>query len=131
MSDNSRHSLKITARMLRRSMTKEERRIYSRFLKGLPVTVNRQKQIGNYIVDFFIAEERLVIEIDGSQHYSEEGRSADAERDEWLRSQNMRVIRYTNHDVNTNFEGVCMDILKQINEKRKDKIALERSAERR
>jgi very-short-patch-repair endonuclease len=110
--------------MLRGSMTKEERLIYYRFLKRLPVTVNRQKQIGGYIVDFFIAEERLVIEIDGSQHYSEEGKRADAERDNWLISQGMRVIRYSNYDVNGNFEGVCTDILKHINEKRAVKIEL-------
>ena len=110
-------------------MTKEERRVYYRFLKKLPITVNRQKQIGNYIVDFFIAEERLVIELDGSQHFKEEGRRADAERDGWLHSRGMRVIRYSNYDVNTNFEGVCLDILSHINENRAQKIVLGRWTE--
>ena len=129
MSNSERHSLKNTARMLRGSMTKEERRVYYRFLKKLPITVNRQKQIGNYIVDFFIAEERLVIELDGSQHFKEEGRRADAERDGWLHSRGMRVIRYSNYDVNTNFEGVCLDILSHINENRAQKIVLGRWTE--
>lgn len=54
-------------------MTKEERHLWYDFLKGLPVTIHRQKVIGNYIVDFYCASSNLVIEIDGSQHYDQEG----------------------------------------------------------
>ena len=56
------------AQKLRREMTEEERHLWYDFLKGLPVTVNRQKVIGRYIVYFYCAEAKLVIEIDGTQH---------------------------------------------------------------
>ncbi|MBQ5583241.1 MAG: DUF559 domain-containing protein, partial [Ruminiclostridium sp.] len=63
------HRLRPNARNLRKEMTKEERRLWYDFLKGLPVTVHRQKVIGPYIVDFYIASSKTVIELDGSQHY--------------------------------------------------------------
>ena len=65
-------------------MTKEERRLWFDFLKQLPVTVNRQKVIDRYIVDFYCASRKLVIELDGSQHYENEGADADRERDHAL-----------------------------------------------
>ena len=65
---NYNKKLVSTAQALRKRMTKEEKHLWYDFLKHLPVTVNRQKNIGNYIVDFFIAEKRVVIELDGSQH---------------------------------------------------------------
>ena len=57
------------SRVLRKNMTKEERHLWYDFLKGLPLTVNRQKVLGDYIVDFFVASKKLVIELDGSQHF--------------------------------------------------------------
>ena len=69
------------AKKLRKNMTKEERHLWYDFLKQLPVTVHRQKTIGNYIVDFYIAEAKLVIELDGSQHFEEEGQKKDESRD--------------------------------------------------
>ena len=76
--------------------------------------VHRQKVIGNYIVDFYIAEAKLVIELDGSQHYQPEGQTADHQRDAWLQSLGLRVLRYSNADVNRNFRGVCEDILHHL-----------------
>ena len=76
--------------------------------------VHRQKVIDEYIVDFYIAGANLVIELDGSQHYDEEGRKADQQRDARLHSLGLRVLRYSNADVNRNFRGVCEDILKHI-----------------
>ena len=72
---NEQHNKNLTAnaRSLRRNMTKEERHLWYDFLKGLPVRVHRQKVIGNYIADFYIASAKLVIELDGSQHYEENG----------------------------------------------------------
>ena len=72
------------AQELRKSMTDEERHLWSDFLKKLPCTVNRQSIIGNYIVDFFIASARIVIEIDGIQHNLPESRKKDTERDQNL-----------------------------------------------
>lgn len=122
MITENKHSMKMTARSLRSSMTKEERRLYYRFLKKLPVTFNRQKQLCNYIVDFYCAKARLVIELDGSQHYTDEGRRKDAERDQTLGSRGILVLRYSNYDLNTNFDGVCLDILNRVNERAGFKI---------
>ena len=95
-------------------MTKEERHLWYDFLRPLPVTVNRQKVIDNYIVDFYCAKSKIVIELDGSQHFSEKGRDKDIERDTYLKSLGITVLRYSNNDINTNFEGVCMDISRYI-----------------
>ena len=80
------------------------------FLKQLPVMVHRQKVIGNYIVDFYIAKSKLVIELDGSQHYEEEGQRQDEQRDAFLSDQGITVLRYSNADVNARFREVCEDI---------------------
>ena len=102
------------AKVLRRNMTKEERHLWYDFLKGLPAMVHRQKVIGNYIVDFYIAEAKVVIELDGSQHYETEGRRADECRDAYLKSLGMTVLRYTNADVNCRFRAVCEDIWNRL-----------------
>ena len=103
------------AQTLRRDMTKEERRIWYDFLKQLPVTVNRQKVIGSYIVDFYCASCNLVIELDGSQHYEDEASAADRERDHMLNQLGITVVRYSNDDINRNFEEVCADLLRRMN----------------
>ena len=104
-----------TARRLRKDMTKEERHLWYDFLKNLPVTVNRQKVIGNYIVDFYIAAAKLIIELDGSQHYEDKGIENDTKRDAFLNDLGIKVLRYSNLDVNQRFESVCEDILNNIN----------------
>ncbi|MBR5114098.1 MAG: endonuclease domain-containing protein [Oscillospiraceae bacterium] len=95
-------------------MTKEERLLWYDFLKQLPVTVNRQKVIGRYIVDFYCAASKLAIELDGSQHYEDEGSAYDRERDLALNDLGITVVRYSNDDVNRNFAGVCADILRRL-----------------
>ena len=102
------------AQQLRREMTKEERRLWYDFLKELPVTFNRQKVIGRYIVDFYCASAMLVVELDGSQHYDTEKLEADAIRDKYLNNLGLAVKRYSNGDINSNFEGVCGDIFEYI-----------------
>ena len=113
---NNTHNPKLSsnARTLRKNMTKEERHLWYDFLKELPVMVHRQKVIGCYIVDFYIAEAKIVIELDGSQHYNDNDRLKDAERDMYLSSLGITVLRYSNLDVMRNFEGVCEDIWKHI-----------------
>ena len=98
-------------------MTKEEKHLWYDFLKKLPVTVNRQRKMGNYIADFYIAKCKLVIELDGSQHYEPKNRENDKKRDAAMREIGIEVLRYTNADIHQNFNGVCMDILK-VMEKR-------------
>lgn len=115
MNQNSNPKLTSNAKTLRKSMTKEERRLWYDFFKGQPFTVNRQKVIGTYIVDFYCAEAGLVVELDGSQHYEANGRQSDELRDAFLRSCGLQVLRYSNYDVNCNFEGVCTDILEHLN----------------
>ena len=98
-------------------MTKEERHLWYDFLKLLPQTFNRQKVINNYIVDFYCSDAKLVIELDGSQHYYGNGQYKDKTRDVYLLSLGIKVLRYTNLEVSKNFEGVCQDILRIINER--------------
>ena len=114
MKNLSNSRLTANSQILRKRMTKEERHLWYDFLKKLPLTVNRQKVIGNYIVDFYCFSAKTVIELDGSQHYSEKGLLADKLRGEYLASVGITVLRYSNYDVNTNFEGVCNDILKKL-----------------
>ena len=115
MSYKYNKKLVTNAQELRKNMTPEERHLWYDFLKRLPVTINRQKNIGNYIVDFYIASKRVVIEIDGIQHKTEEGREADKIRDQELRRIGITVLRYSNSAVNDNFYAVCNDILGRIN----------------
>ena len=102
------------SRNLRKNMTKEERRLWYDFLKTLPITVNRQKIIGNYIVDFYCAEAKIIIEIDGSQHYEEKGKEADQKRDSFFQQKGFKLLRYSNLDIHQNFEGVCTDIYRHF-----------------
>ncbi len=113
---NRKRNEKLTghAQNLRNRMTKEERRLWYEYLKDLPVTVNRQKVIGRYIVDFYCAAANIVIELDGSQHYEQEALESDRIRDEYLNSLGMKVLRYANRDVNRNFRGVCEDIYRHL-----------------
>jgi len=99
------------AQSLRKNMTREEKHLWYDFLKKLPITVNRQKNIGNYIVDFFIAKNRIVIEIDGQGHGFEENIKKDKIRDEDFAKLGITVLRYTNNDINRRFNSVCQDIL--------------------
>ena len=114
MNPTNNTKLRSNAQKLRREMTKEERRLWYDFLKRLPVTVNRQKVIGRYIVDFYCAAGRLAIELDGSQHFEDDGAAADRERDLALSGLGITVVRYSNDDVNRNFDGVCADILRRL-----------------
>ena len=114
---NNTNNSKLTgnAKELRKNMTKEERHLWYDFLKNLPITVNRQKVIGSYIVDFYIATSKIVIELDGSQHYEDDGIENDIKRDLFLNDLGIKVLRYSNLDVNQRFESVCEDILNHIN----------------
>ena len=107
-------TLKARARTLRKEMTAQERHLWYDFLKTLPVTVHRQKVIGNYIVDFYVKDPQTVIEVDGSQHFEDAGLTYDQTRDAYLQSQGCRVLRYPNNAINQNFAGVCEDIRRNL-----------------
>ena len=102
------------AQVLRKNMTPEEKHLWYDFLKKLPITIKRQHNIENYILDFFIPSKKIAIEIDGSQHFEPEAKEADRKRDTLLGSYGIKVLRYTNSDVNKRFYGVVSDILKNI-----------------
>ena len=122
MENNSNPKLTPFAKELRRNMTEAERKLWYQFLKQLPVTVNRQKVIGNYIVDFYIHSSKIVIELDGEQHGEPENLARDAVRDQWLREQGLTVLRYSNYDVYRYFEDVCQDILRNLPEMLHDRM---------
>ena len=98
------------AKRLRREMTKEERHLWYDFLRSYPVRFSRQKVLGKYIADFYSAEARLVIELDGSQHYEPDEMQKDTDRTVFLEGYGLRVIRIPNNEVSRNFHGVCESI---------------------
>ena len=106
--------LKRNARILRANMTEEERKLWFQFLKSLPITVHRQKMIGNFIVDFYCAKAKVVIELDGSQHYEPKQEESDRLRDEYLKNLGIKVLRYSNREINENFKNVCEDIYSHL-----------------
>ena len=95
------------ARQLRKDMTKEERKLWYDFLRDYPVRFSRQKVLGKYIADFYCAEAKLVIELDGSQHYESANMLQDAERTAFLEGYALRILRIPNNEVSRNFQGVC------------------------
>ncbi len=95
------------AKQLRREMTKEERHLWYDFLRSYPVRFSRQKVLGKYIADFYSAEAKLVIELDGSQHYEDGNMEKDTERTTFLEGYGLTVIRIPNNEVSRNFRGVC------------------------
>ena len=88
-------------------MTKEEKHLWYDFLRMYPVRFSRQKVLGKYIADFYSAEARLVIELDGSGHYTAEGKRYDEERTAFLEGYGLKVIRILNSEIHSNFSGVC------------------------
>ena len=107
-------SNKANAQTLRKNMTEQEKQLWYHFLQPLSVLVKRQKIIGNYIADFYIPSKKIVIELDGSQHFTEEGHDYDKERDEYMQSLGIIVLRYPNSAIDCSFESVCEDILKHL-----------------
>ena len=105
----SKHNKQLVpmAKQLRKEMTKEERHLWYDFLRGYPVRFSRQKILGKYIADFYSAAAKMVIELDGSQHYTEENLEKDRDRTAFLERYGLKVIRIPNNAVNENFCGVC------------------------
>ena len=103
-----------TARMLRKNATKEENHLWYDFLQSLSLHFVRQKILGKYIVDFYCAKLKLVIEVDGSGHFTNEGIEYDEKRTEFLARYGLRVIRVSNEDINKNFKAVCEYIEDEI-----------------
>ncbi len=102
------------AKKLRQEMTPWERKLWYCFLSRYDVRFQRQKAIDRYIVDFFCAKARLIIELDGGGHYHPEAQNKDANRTRKLESLGYKVIRFCNRDIDTNFYGVCTVIDREV-----------------
>ena len=95
------------AKNLRKNATRQEKHLWYDFLSSYEVRFQRQKAIGDFIVDFYCHKAKLVIEIDGSQHYADEGIKKDTFRTEKLENCDLKIIRFANSDIDTNFAAVC------------------------
>ena len=113
-----KHNPKLTdnAKKLRKDMTKEERHLWYDFLRKYPVRFLRQKVIDDYIVDFYCSKAKLVIELDGSQHYENYGLLKDKIRTQQIEKHNLTVLRIPNNEIMDNFDGVCEYIDNYITE---------------
>ena len=98
------------ARILRRNMTRQEKHLWYNFLRYYPIKIYKQRIIDNFIADFYCHSARLVIELDGSQHYTDQGKKHDAARTEILEKYGIYVLRFSNKDIDENFNGVCQMI---------------------
>ena len=105
-----RNSIRTHAQQLRKNATKEEKHLWYDFLRTYPIRFRRQKAIGNYIVDFYCSEANLVIEIDGSQHFEETDKEYDEKRTNSLSEYDIKVLRFSNYEINTAFYEVCSSI---------------------
>ncbi len=106
MKDYNKNNIPL-AKALRKNMTPWERKLWYDFLRSYPIRFQRQKAIGNFIADFYCAKAKLIIELDGSGHYTKPQQIKDNIRTERLESMDLKIIRICNLDVDKNFEGVC------------------------
>ena len=102
------------ARSLRKRMTKEEAKLWYQFLRLCKPRFHRQYVIGEYIVDFYCHEAKLVVELDGSQHCTPEKIEYDRKRTEYLKKQGLKVIRFSNLDVMKHFRYVSEEIYRMV-----------------
>ncbi len=111
MKHNRNEALVGNARALRKNMTRQERMLWFQFLRYCKPRFRRQEIIGNYIADFFCHTAKLVIEIDGSQHYEPDERNADNARSEYFHKEGLKILRFSNADVDKHFDSVCQAVL--------------------
>ena len=102
------------AKELRRNMTRHEKHLWYDFLRNYPIRFIRQKVIGKYIVDFYCHYAKVVIELDGSQHYTDQGMAYDNDRALILQKYNLTILRFSNADIDNDFKGVCALIDKTV-----------------
>ena len=102
------------ARELRREMTRQERRLWYDFLRGYPEKFYRQREVDRYILDFYCKRAGIAVELDGGQHYEEVGQQRDADRTDVLNRLGITVLRFSNLEIDQEFEAVCMEIDRQV-----------------
>ena len=108
-----------SAKKLRKEATAQENHLWYNFLRSYPVRFQRQKTIDRFIVDFYCHAAKLVVEIDGIQHYTEQGIAHDEERTNILLGYGLTVIRFSNQEINMDFSRVCQKIHQAVQEKLK------------
>ena len=106
--------LKNRASELRKNATPEENKLWYEFFRGYPVCINRQRIIGNYIVDFYCDKAKLIVELDGSQHFEDENIKKDNRRTAFFESLGLYVLRFANDEINESFYEVCTVIDEEI-----------------
>jgi very-short-patch-repair endonuclease len=102
-----KHYLLQRSRELRKNATPQENKLWYQFLRKHPVKFRRQQQIGPYIADFYCPSARIVIELDGSGHFESEGKEYDQWRDAYIAAQEIKILRFTNTEIEKEFEAVC------------------------
>ena len=105
------------AKEIRKNATRQENHLWYDFLRSYPVRFQRQKTIGSFIVDFYCHAAKLVIELDGSQHYTDQGVAYDTERSYELSKFGLTILRFSNLDIDRNFNGVCEAIHEAVKAK--------------
>ena len=113
----SPHPLRDRSRELRKIATKQEKQLWYKYLNSFPLRMHRQMVIGKYIVDFYCHKAKLVVELDGGQHYDDEKLKQDEDRTAWLESQGLVVLRFTNLEVDHHFFEVCERIKEMVDQR--------------
>lgn len=117
-----KHSLIPRAKELRKNATRQENHLWYDFLRSYPVRFQRQKTIGGFIADFYCHAAKLIVELDGSQHYTEQGFARDKERTAVLENYNLKIIRFSNTDVDYHFVETCNTIHYEVQNRMKEVI---------
>lgn len=111
----NKESTKEKRRELKKGMTECEKMLWSHIRNNLlGVRFRRQYGIGSYIADFYCPSLKLVIELDGSQHFTEEGLEYDKIREDFMKSLGIKTLRFNNNDVMNNIEGVLEEIMNNL-----------------
>ena len=111
-------SVKEKRKYLRKNMPSSELKLWKKIRNKqmLNIKFRRQYSIGNYIVDFYCAELKLAIELDGETHFTQDNIDYENKRTKYIESLGIKIIRYSNYEIINNFEGICYDLEKIINE---------------
>ena len=124
MTVTKKNNMLSRAKEMRKDMTPQERKLWYLFLRRYPVKIYKQRIIESFIVDFYCAPAKLVIEIDGSQHYTAQGLAYDKERSQVLTGYQLKVLRFSNHEIDTQFPEVCEKIHQVIQKRLVDEVRL-------
>lgn len=105
------------AKELRREATKQENHLWYDFLRAYPIRFQRQKTIDSFIADFYCYRAKLIVELDGAQHFTSQGTAYDQERTAILQRYGLEIIRFTNREVDESFASVCTEIDKRVKQR--------------